>query len=256
VALPGAGPVEDVVRRLAATAHTARSGLPAGPELVVALPDQLDDGFLADRLTPAARPWKLPIGAGVTRGRVEPVFVDLGEEQLLLVYGPSQCGKSRLLRRLAELVHTRWKDEVAVYGAAPRASSLRDFGGFVKLAVDVPGGRTLVDNLRAETRPTLLLVDDLPEFGRELNELIDGSAFPHVRMVAAGRVDRIVSPPNGYDSGAAMVKKLTGARLSLMPDIGGYDPISTTDVFDYGASRPARLRGFLRTSGGYQLVQT
>ncbi|MFC0597327.1 type VII secretion protein EccCa [Streptomyces palmae] len=75
--------------------------------------------------TVAAQPQRVPIG--VDQSALEPVLLDLFEhDQHLLVLGDSECGKTNLLRLIAQGLIERYSDSELVFGIMDPRRGLRD----------------------------------------------------------------------------------------------------------------------------------
>jgi DNA segregation ATPase FtsK/SpoIIIE, S-DNA-T family len=105
-ALPEAGSLAEGVQKLAATVATAWHADPAPP--VRLLPDALPVTAL-----PGAAHTGRKIPFGVDESTLSPVLIDFDADAHMLVFGDTECGKSNLLRLLAESVIDRYKAEEA-----------------------------------------------------------------------------------------------------------------------------------------------
>jgi S-DNA-T family DNA segregation ATPase FtsK/SpoIIIE len=104
--LPEADSLAEGVQKLAATVATAWHADPAPP--VRLLPDALPVTAL-----PGAAQTGTKIPFAVDESTLSPVLVDFGADAHMLVFGDTECGKSNLLRLLAETVIDRYKAEDA-----------------------------------------------------------------------------------------------------------------------------------------------
>jgi DNA segregation ATPase FtsK/SpoIIIE, S-DNA-T family len=104
--LPEADSLAEGVQKLAATVATAWHADPAPP--VRLLPDALPVTAL-----PGAAQTGTKIPFGVDESTLSPVLIDFGADAHMLVFGDTECGKSNLLRLLAESVIDRYKSEEA-----------------------------------------------------------------------------------------------------------------------------------------------
>ncbi len=254
VAMPADG-TEKAVQRLAGGNGWIAPGS-AGPPSIPTLPEKIDGASLLSGPGPDMSPWRLLLGLAVSsQGLLEPVSIELAEGEALLVYGPARSGKSTLLSRLAELTRRRWTDTAAVYAVAPTASSpLRTCSFLDGVADDELSARHLVETIRGEQRPALLLVDDISDIGKSLNVLLT-EKFPQLRMVVADRLDRLLSAEYETTTYKIARERPGWPRFALAPDVSAPDRV-TNETFDYGASRPTRGRGFLKSGDGIRLVQT
>jgi S-DNA-T family DNA segregation ATPase FtsK/SpoIIIE len=104
--LPEADSLAEGVQKLAATVATAWHADPAPP--VRLLPDALPVTAL-----PGAAQTGTKIPFGVDESSLSPVLIDFGADAHMLIFGDTECGKSNLLRLLAESVIDRYKPEAA-----------------------------------------------------------------------------------------------------------------------------------------------
>jgi S-DNA-T family DNA segregation ATPase FtsK/SpoIIIE len=104
--LPEADSLAEGVQKLAATVATAWHSDPAPP--VRLLPDALPVTAL-----PGAAQTGTKIPFGVDESSLSPVLIDFGADAHMLIFGDTECGKSNLLRLLAESVIDRYKPEDA-----------------------------------------------------------------------------------------------------------------------------------------------
>ncbi|MGW0698273.1 type VII secretion protein EccCa [Streptomyces sp. NPDC002867] len=125
VALPRTDTLADASELGAVLERTARSvratwnGDVAQPVRV--LPHVLEPHVLPG---PAAEPRKVPIGLDQTA--LEPVMLDLfGHDQHLLVMGDSECGKTNLLRTIADGLIDRYGEDELVFAIMDPRRSLR-----------------------------------------------------------------------------------------------------------------------------------
>ncbi|MDQ1009559.1 S-DNA-T family DNA segregation ATPase FtsK/SpoIIIE [Streptomyces sp. V4I23] len=125
VALPRTDTLADASELGAVLERTARSvratwnGDVAQPVRV--LPHVLEPHVLPG---PAAEPHKVPIGLDQTA--LEPVMLDLfGHDQHLLVMGDSECGKTNLLRTIADGLIDRYGEDELVFAIMDPRRSLR-----------------------------------------------------------------------------------------------------------------------------------
>jgi hypothetical protein len=237
----------------------ARQAAPAGedvsrlPALIRALPTSVDPGELTEaggaRLDGSTL--LIPIGLTTDAGAVVQVCLELAEDSPALVYGPPKCGKSTLLRRLAELTRHGLGDAVAIYAAAPAGSPLATCLAADRVRQDVEAAVTLATRAASEDRPALLLIDDVNRLGDSLNSFLQ-DRHPQVRLVAAARTGEIRSAD--YTSTASRLKSAQ-TKLVLEPESGESDPVSGR-YFSYPTSGPGRGRGFLISTTGTRLVQT
>src|SRR5690606_34232974 len=125
VALPRTDGIADtadlgaVLERTARTIRATWTGEVAQPVRVLPhllQPDQLPG--------PAAEPRRVPIGLDQTR--LAPVLLDLFErDQHLLIMGDSECGKTNLLKVIAQGLVERYSDEELVFGIMDPRRGLR-----------------------------------------------------------------------------------------------------------------------------------
>ncbi|WP_327404100.1 type VII secretion protein EccCa [Streptomyces sp. NBC_01288] len=125
VALPRTDGVADtadlgtVLERTARTIRATWSGETAQPVRV--LPQILEPHLLPG---PAAEPRRVPIGLDQTQ--LAPVLLDLFEhDQHLLIMGDSECGKTNLLRAVAEGLIERYSEDELVFGVMDPRRGLR-----------------------------------------------------------------------------------------------------------------------------------
>ncbi|MFI5881750.1 type VII secretion protein EccCa [Streptomyces sp. NPDC051554] len=125
VALPRMDGVADtadlgtVLERTARTIRATWSGETAQPVRV--LPQVLEPHLLPG---PAAEPRRVPIGLDQTQ--LAPVLLDLFEhDQHLLIMGDSECGKTNLLRAVAEGLIERYSEDELVFGVMDPRRGLR-----------------------------------------------------------------------------------------------------------------------------------
>ncbi|MBT2369228.1 type VII secretion protein EccCa [Streptomyces sp. ISL-10] len=125
VALPRTDSLPDVSELGAVLEHTARtiratwSGEVAQPVRV--LPHVLEPHLLPG---PAAEPRKVPIGLDQTA--LAPVLLDLfAHDQHLLIMGDSECGKTNLLRTIADGLMDRYGEDELVFAVMDPRRSLR-----------------------------------------------------------------------------------------------------------------------------------
>ncbi|MEV8539013.1 type VII secretion protein EccCa [Streptomyces sp. NPDC051572] len=125
VALPRTDGVADtadlgtVLERTARTIRATWSGETAQPVRV--LPQVLEPHLLPG---PAAEPRRVPIGLDQTH--LAPVLLDLFEhDQHLLIMGDSECGKTNLLRAVAEGLIERYSEDELVFGVMDPRRGLR-----------------------------------------------------------------------------------------------------------------------------------
>ncbi|WP_405993324.1 type VII secretion protein EccCa [Streptomyces sp. NBC_00986] len=125
VALPRTDGVADtadlgtVLERTARTIRATWSGETAQPVRV--LPHVLEPHLLPG---PAAEPRRVPIGLDQTQ--LAPVLLDLFEhDQHLLIMGDSECGKTNLLRAVAQGLIERYSEDELVFGVMDPRRGLR-----------------------------------------------------------------------------------------------------------------------------------
>ncbi|WP_037854485.1 type VII secretion protein EccC [Streptomyces sp. NRRL S-340] len=125
VALPrtdGLGDTAELGTVLERTARTVRAtwtGDVAQPVRV--LPHLLEPGLLPG---PAAEPRRVPVGLDQTK--LAPVLLDLFEhDQHLMIMGDSECGKTNLLKVIAEGLIERYGDDELVFGVFDPRRGLR-----------------------------------------------------------------------------------------------------------------------------------
>ncbi|MBO2465246.1 type VII secretion protein EccCa [Actinomadura violacea] len=160
----------EIVETTAASVRGAWSGKTAPPIRV--LPHVLPAESLP---TPSTVPDAVPIG--VDERALEPVLLDLlNDDQNLLVLGDGECGKSNLLRLIAQGLLSRYSSEELVFAVLDPRRTLRDvipepyLGGYAGnarlaagLATAVAGelDARLTDEGSAENAPrVVVLVDD------------------------------------------------------------------------------------------------
>ncbi|MCK9893594.1 hypothetical protein MXD60_03135 [Frankia sp. AgB32] len=192
----------------------------------------------------------IPVGLTTQDGEVVQVCLDLAEDSPALVYGPPRCGKSTLLRRLAELARANLGDAVAIYAAAAADSPLADCPAADRVR-ELDTAATLAQRAAGERRPTLLLIDDVTRLGDNLNAFLQ-ERHPRVRLVATARVGELRTAD--YTWTASRLKSAP-TRLVLEPEPGESDPVSGR-YLTYPPSGPGRGRGFLLSAGGTRFVQT
>ncbi|WP_396229784.1 FtsK/SpoIIIE domain-containing protein [Frankia sp. CpI1-P] len=192
----------------------------------------------------------IPVGLATQDGAVVQVCLDLAEGSPALVYGPPRCGKSTLLRRLAELTRASLGDAVAIYAAAPADSPLAGCPAADRVR-ELDTAVTLAQRAAGEQRPALLLIDDVTRLGDSLNAFLQ-ERHPRVRLVATARVGELRTAD--YTSTASRLKSAP-TRLVLEPEPGESDPISGR-YLTYPPSGPGRGRGFLLSASGTRFVQT
>ena len=103
-AVPSAESLADGVRKLAETVAVAWPGDPA--PRVRLLPD-----VLPARALPGETGTRIPIG--IDESTLAPVLLDFGSDAHFLVFGDTECGKSNLLRLIAESVAERYTPDQA-----------------------------------------------------------------------------------------------------------------------------------------------
>lgn len=223
------------------------------PRLIRALPTSVERGELTAaggaRLDGPAL--LIPIGLGTDTGAVVQVCLELAEDSPTLIYGPPKCGKSSLLRRLAELTRESLGNAVAIYAAAPAGSPLAGCQVADRVREDAEAAVTLATRAAAENRPALLLIDDVNRLGDSLNTFLQ-DRHPQLRLVAAARTGELRSAD--YTSTASRLKAAQ-TKLVLEPEPGESDPVSGR-YFTYPPSGPGRGRGFLISATGTRFVQT
>jgi S-DNA-T family DNA segregation ATPase FtsK/SpoIIIE len=192
----------------------------------------------------------IPVGLTVRDGEVVQARLDLAEASPALVYGPPRCGKSTLLRRLAELTRAGLGDAVAIYAATPADSPLAACLAADRVR-DLDAATTLAERAAAEGRPTLLLIDDVTRLGTSLNDFLQ-EQHPRVRLVAAARLGELRTADYTW---TASRLKAAPIRLVLEPEPGESDPVSGR-YFAYPPSGPGRGRGFLLDATGTRFLQT
>jgi S-DNA-T family DNA segregation ATPase FtsK/SpoIIIE len=243
VALPAAG-LENALADLASgpppTVHP--------PMRMRELPFSVDADDLAQAVALDAQDLHLPVG--LAAGSVEPAVVSLGHASRMLVYGPARCGKTSLLLRTARLIHDHLAADVGVYVIATPGSPLLARDIAERSASSEVEITTLVELLRTQNRPVLLLVDDVDKVGSALNGLFEDQP-PGVRVIAAARVGNVRSPEYGT---SAYLLRSVEQRLVVQPDPNTGDPV-TGRYFDFGAVERAPGRGFLVTVEGDTVVQ-
>ncbi|WP_133150616.1 FtsK/SpoIIIE domain-containing protein [Frankia canadensis] len=192
----------------------------------------------------------IPVGLTLHGGLVVPACLDLAEASPALIYGPPRCGKSMLLRRLAELTRAGLGDAVAIYAAAPVDSPLATCPAADRVR-DLGAAATLAERAAGEGRPTLLLIDDVTRLGDTLNDFLK-DRHPRVRLVATARIGELRTADY---SGTASRLKSAPTRLVLEPEPGESDPVSGR-YFAYPPSGPGRGRAFLLSATGTRFLQT
>ncbi|MEW2292517.1 type VII secretion protein EccCa [Streptomyces sp. NPDC006743] len=125
VALPRTDGLDDtaelgtVLERTARTVRATWTGDVAQPVRV--LPHLLEPGLLPG---PAAEPRRVPVGLDQTK--LAPVLLDLFEhDQHLMIMGDSECGKTNLLKVIAEGLIERHGDDELVFGVFDPRRGLR-----------------------------------------------------------------------------------------------------------------------------------
>ena len=103
---PTADDLGEGVRKLAETVAAAWPGAPA-PQVRL-LPDALPVSALPG---PAQTGTRIPVG--LDENTLSPVFIDFGADAHFLVFGDTECGKSNLLRLIAESVVDRYTPDQA-----------------------------------------------------------------------------------------------------------------------------------------------
>ncbi|MBV9026660.1 MAG: type VII secretion protein EccCa, partial [Streptomycetaceae bacterium] len=119
-ALATAGGLGTAVEQAVRAVRSAWSGQSAQPVRV--LPDRLPSSTLP---SPDAEPYRVPVG--VDQSALAPVLLDLFErDQHLIVLGDNECGKTNLLRLIAQGLIGRYGDDALVFAVIDPRRGLRE----------------------------------------------------------------------------------------------------------------------------------
>jgi S-DNA-T family DNA segregation ATPase FtsK/SpoIIIE len=229
----------------AAAAHprpVAPRGIGVMPE-VVALADVVDAAALD------GDDWLLPLGIG--DDALAPAGLRLGPGDHALVVGPSRSGKSTCLTVVAALL-AKHRPDVRVEGVALRRSPLRSSPYPAAIANSEAALAALVEALRAETGPAVLLVDDA-DATDDPGGLADLLAERRdtLRVVAAGRADTLRTTYGHWT--AELRRSRQGVALRPNIDLDGdlwHTPLPRSARGGFGPGR-----GYLVGEGSAELLQ-
>ncbi|MFT4189575.1 MAG: FtsK/SpoIIIE domain-containing protein [Aeromicrobium sp.] len=247
IATPGKGLESAVAEAAARWAH-----IPAKPDAIGVLPDDVPASQLASLTRLDGEPAHLPIG--VREDTLAPALLELYEGEHVLIAGPPRSGKSTLLLAIAELVRQAPDDQrPQLWGLCDRRSPLRhaDFDRVAGSSDEIPA---LLASLRLENKPVFLFVDDaerVEDTDQSLNNLLAASPV-NLTVVAAGRGSDL----RGLYSHWTKTLRKARCGVLLQPDVD-YDG----ELLGVKIPRTAPValtpgRGYACVSGGVALVQT
>lgn len=178
-----------------AVAEVSRRWRDAAPKesAVGQLPEDVRFAELGVQADVSGEPWLVPVG--VRESDLAPHFLELYEGEHLLIAGPARSGRSTLLLAIAEALRSSAASQsrpVRVWGLCDRRSPLAT-ADLERVAVGADEVAALVAQVRLQTDPVALLVDDAERFEDGDGALEGLLSLPHVHLIASGRSDDLRS---------------------------------------------------------------
>jgi S-DNA-T family DNA segregation ATPase FtsK/SpoIIIE len=226
---------------------------PAKSSPVLPLPGRVSVAELGAVALTGPEPWRLPVG--LRESDQEAAFIELYENEHLLIAGPVRSGKSSLLLALAESLRSGAAGPAPqIWGLSQKRSPLTA----ARLDRPVSIGETklqeLLDAVQTYKDPLVLLIDDAEQFADPHKTLVNLIAAnqSNLHVIAAGRADdlRAYNAPNWTK---AVRKARCGVLLQPNIDLdnellGVVLPRNTPVELTPG-------RGYVCASGSVSLVQ-
>lgn len=199
------------------------------------------------------RPWRIPIG--IRESDLQPAFLDVYEDEHVLIAGPARSGKSTLLLTVAESIRSAALAagrDADVWGVCGRRSPLSN-STLERIAIGQHDLAGLLAQVRVRKGPLALLIDDAEQFDDSDNAIKNllSARIPDLLVVASGRADDLRSHYGHW------TKQIRKSRLGvlLQPNID-YDGELLLGPLPRRA--PVALtpgRGYLTSDGHYELLQ-
>jgi S-DNA-T family DNA segregation ATPase FtsK/SpoIIIE len=248
LALPGPAGLAAAVSAVAAA--TAPVDPAQRPKPIAVLPDEVKLTEIAGGVALSDSEWVLPIGIGDST--LDAVALRMAAGDHALIAGAPRSGKSTVLDAIAAMV-AKARPDVVITGVALRRSPLKDTTEVSRLVLTAMELDTAIDEIAADTRPQLILIDDCDAVDDPMNNLarLLSNPRPDLHIVAAGRADVLRS---AYGTWSQTLRR-SRLGLALKPDIDRDGDLFGATLPRKGPSQFAPGRGYLIADGQVELVQ-
>jgi S-DNA-T family DNA segregation ATPase FtsK/SpoIIIE len=166
----------------------------------------------------AGEPWRVPVG--LRESDLEPAWLELYDNEHVLIAGPARSGKSTVLLALADNLR---RSDATVWGLCQRRSPLAVSPLLDRVAITTEDINALLTDVPYQKGNLVLLIDDAEQFedgDHVITNLITADR-PNLHLIAAGRSDDL----RGSSLYNHWTKHIRKARCGLLlqpePDYDG-----------------------------------
>jgi S-DNA-T family DNA segregation ATPase FtsK/SpoIIIE len=248
LALPGPAGLAAAVA--AAAAGSAAVDPTKRPKAIAVLPDEVKVAEIAGGVALSDSEWVLPVAIGDSA--LDAVALHMAAGDHALVAGAPRSGKSTVLDAIAAMV-AKARPDVVITGVALRRSPLKDTPEVGRLVLTAMELDTAVEEILADTKPQLVLIDDCDAVDDPMNNLarLLSNPRPDLHIVAAGRADVLRS---AYGTWTQTLRR-SRLGLALKPDLDRDGDLFGVTLPRKGPSQFAAGRGYLVADGQVELIQ-